>query len=70
VEVRNALINQIVEEHKLKVIEGRWACSCGMCPLGTVGVVKPMEREIEIAASLFACHVLNKALDSLIAALK
>ena len=65
-EVRLALVAEIIEEHKLRIIDGRYMCSCGV-PIGTVGSVSDEFTKVTTA---YAAHTLHAAISKLRAALE
>jgi hypothetical protein len=64
-DVRNALINEIVEQHKLRIIDGKWVCSCGDHPLGTPGSIEDKDREMTALGMVYGAHLLHRAIDAL-----
>jgi hypothetical protein len=53
---RNALLSQIIERHKLTMIDGKWARSCGEYAMGTVGGVEDKERSDDCGTSVRFAH--------------
>jgi hypothetical protein len=65
-EVRVALVSEVIEEHKLSIADGRYMCSCGT-PIGTVGSVKD---EFTKVTTMYAAHTVHAAISKLRAALE
>lgn len=52
-------VDEIVSERKLLTVDGKWVCSCGGYPMGTVGSVK--EDEVTKVVTVFAVHILQRS---------